>query len=84
MCVCLLVLYLARVRVSQAYVAWVEEASAKISSIGSTCNIAMFPSVHAYVKGYKNFFERNCWANLLMHVSTGNESLSWGRDEITA
>ena len=48
----LLVLYLARVRVFQAYVAWVEEASAMISSIGFTCNIAVFPSVHAYVKGY--------------------------------
>ena len=76
MCV-LLVLYLARVRVSQAYVAWVEEASAMISSIGSesTCNIAIFPSVHAYVKGYKILFERNS----LMHVTAGNESLSWGR-----
>ena len=36
--------------VSQAYVAWVEVASAMISSIGSTCNIAVLPSVHAYCK----------------------------------
>ena len=46
-----------------------------ISSIGSTCNIAIFSSVHSNVKWLLNVFERNCRANLLKYVSTGNESL---------
>ena len=48
-----------------------------ISSIGSTCNIAIFPSVHAYdMYMVINFISTKL---LLMHGTAGNESLSWGR-----
>ena len=51
-----------------------------ISSIGSTCNIAIFPSVHAYdMYMVIKFYSTKLLGNLLMHVTVGNESLSWGR-----